>query len=623
MPDLVFVLPAQANIFWAEIVEATCDELESIGVRARVTREGFPPPERGLVYVLAPPHEYFALEVIRPGNPPPPTELLRRTIFICGEQPGTSHFDENVALASQAGAIFDLNRGAIRAFARRGVGAQPFQLGYTQRWDHRSNRKERDLDLLFMGSHSPRRDRYLAEFAEALWRWHCRFVLSDNSSPNFAPSGRYLADEAKWDALTRSKVLLNIHQGIVPYFEWARVVQTMANGCVLMTEHSTDFAPLEPGEHFLSAALHNAALVAETLLEDPDERERLEYNAYDFLRRELPMRHAAEELASAAEDVDRHPVVERSSGLFPRWRRVPPVALSGPFKGDDDIASLRRAVSNALSELRDVEHAIERSARLADGTATSEIAATSHGYRARKPRVWVLTVLSHAGERVEETLDSVVLGRYHDVGFLVVDDGTTDRSHQRVQRWIEGNQAFPGAVVRHAFRRGVSGSVNTALALIDSEFVLILPGGSSLFPHALGRLVAILDWDENAAFAYGMIKRHGIGAASGLGSIYPWEPARLIGGPYIDEIALVRTAVVALSRRLHHGRAVWTAGRRMTSGAASPSRVATVPSCLRSLRAARSAQRTSAADLSPGAAYEALAERHPTLMAGVPLPDER
>jgi hypothetical protein len=46
-------------------------------------------------------------------------------------------------------------------------------------------------------------------------------VLSDNSGPDFAPSGRFLADEAKWEALTRSKVLLNIQQRIVPYFEWA------------------------------------------------------------------------------------------------------------------------------------------------------------------------------------------------------------------------------------------------------------------------------------------------------------------------------------------------------------------------------------------------------------------
>jgi hypothetical protein len=613
MPELVFVMSAQANLFWAEIAQAICDELGAIGAQARVTTEGLPSPEPGLVYVLAPPHEYFALEVTGAGSPPPPPGLLRRAIFICGEQPGTSHFDENVALAPQGGAVFDLNRGAIREFARRGVKALPFQLGYTPRWDHRASQKDRDIDLLFLGSHSPRRDRYLAEFAETLWRWHCRIVLSDNSGPNFAPSSRYLADEEKWRALTRSKVLLNIHQGTVPYFEWARVVQTMANGCALVTEHSTDFAPLEPGEHFLCASLHNAALVAETLIEDDDAREKLVSSAYDFLRQELPMRRAAEELASVAENVDRHPVVERASGLLRPWRRGAPPSPRLSM-ADDGVASVRRAAGDVISELREVEQAIEQWGGSRDGTSPCEIAATSSAYGARSPRVWVLTVISDAGARVAQTLDSVVLGRYRDIGFVVVDDGTTDRADQRVQRWIKGHQSVPLVVLRQTFRRGVSRSVNVALPFAHGEFSLILPAGSSLFPHALGRMVAALDWDTNADFAYGLLQR--IGPSLTLASIYPWETDRLRAGPYIDEIALVRTAVLrsaggyTMDNRLDGWQAhdLWCGvAERGRSGAFVPEILAR----------RSSARRASPADLDPAAAYEALAERHPTLMVGV------
>jgi Glycosyl transferase family 2 len=617
VPELVFVMSAQANLFWAEIAQAVCDELEAIGVRARVTTEGFPPPERGLVYVVAPPHEYFALEVARPANPPPPKEVLRRTIFICGEQPGTSHFDENVVLAPQGGAVFDLNRGAIREFTRRGVRAMLFQLGYTPRWDHRgAEGNERDIDLLFMGSHSQRRDRYLADFAETLWRWHCRLVLSDNSGPNFAPSARYLADEGKWDALTRSKVLLNIHQGTVPYFEWARVVQTMANGCSLVTEHSTDFAPLEPGEHFVCAGLHNAALVAEALIEDNDARETLTTNAYEFLRRELPMRRAAEELASVAADVDQQPVVESASGMVRSWRRAAAFSPGVPPSSNDGVASVRHAVSDVLSELRDVEQAIERWGGSTDRMGPCEIAATSSSYGVRTPRVWVLTVIRRTGTRVERTLDSVVLGRYRDLGFVLVDDGTTDRAYERVQRWMRRHRSIPVVVLRHSFRRGVSRSVNGGLALADAEFTLILPAGSSLFPHALDRLVARLDWEEDADFAYGLIQRRDPDSGVGLDSIYPWEPARLRAGPYIDEIALVRTPVLRSAGGYTTDNRLdgWQAHDLWCGLAERGRHGAFVPEIL--ARGA-STQRASPADLDPATAYEALTERHPNLMAGV------
>jgi hypothetical protein len=611
MPELVFVLPQHANIFWTEIAEAACAELEAIGVSARTTTEGFPPPRRGLVYVLTPPHEYFALDVALRGNPPPPPEVLRRTIFICGEQPGTSHFDENVALAPQGGAVFDINRGSIREFVRRGVTALPFQLGYTERWDHRSEQEQRDVDVLFMGSLTPRRERWLAESAATLWRWHCRFVFSDNSRPNFAPSARFLADEEKWRALTGSKVILNVHQGGVPYFEWARVVQTIANGCALVTEHSTDFAPLEPGEHFLPAALENVALVAETLLEDDDRRRRLEQSAYDFVRRELPLRCAVEELASVAEDVDRHPVVVRASGLLRRWR---PLALPPQGESVDDrleVASLRRAVSGVLAEVRAVERALERAT--GENGPSVEIAVTSHAYGTRSPRVWVLTVWSDANDSVEATLDSVALGRYRDAGLIVVDD-STDGSDERVRGWVERHGALPLVALRHRLRRGTARSTNAALAFADGEFTSILPAGSSLFPHGLGRLVAALDWDQGADFAYGLVRREAIGGAA-LASVYPWEPARLRSGRYIHEIALVRTAVLrvvggyATDPRLEG----WQAHDLWCGLAEHGGRGVFVPEIV-----ARSpAGRTSPAELSPAAATEALRERHPTLMAGV------
>ena len=53
--------------------------------------------------------------------------------------------------------------------------------------------------------------------------------------------------------LTRSRVLLNIHQGDEPYFEWHRALQAIHCGAAVLTETSTDAEPLVPGRHFAAA----------------------------------------------------------------------------------------------------------------------------------------------------------------------------------------------------------------------------------------------------------------------------------------------------------------------------------------------------------------------------------
>lgn len=68
----------------------------------------------------------------------------------------------------------------------------------------------------------------------------------------------------KWDWLASTKVLLNVHRSDAPYFEWARVIEAAANGCVARPEDPDageyyryeDYrsmlveAPLPPGESF-------------------------------------------------------------------------------------------------------------------------------------------------------------------------------------------------------------------------------------------------------------------------------------------------------------------------------------------------------------------------------------
>src|ERR671936_181285 len=125
MPHLAFVMSRHQNLFFRELVEAIQEELSGLGVPHSVHTDGFPEARPDLVYVLVPPHEYFVLEDERPQDV---AGLLARSVFVCAEQPGTTHFDDNVKLAPYAAAVFDINPWAVREFHRRGVPLRHFQV---------------------------------------------------------------------------------------------------------------------------------------------------------------------------------------------------------------------------------------------------------------------------------------------------------------------------------------------------------------------------------------------------------------------------------------------------------------------------------------------------------------
>jgi len=298
--ELCFVLARGQNHFFFELADALRAELEATGVRTALSTSGFPDTDGDCVFALLPPHEYFALEGHRR---PPSGEALARTIFITAEQPESVHFRQNAALAPAAGALFDINERAVRAYRRRGHGAQHLQLGYTPSWDHFDPGGRRELDVIFMGAHTPRRGQILGGAASALSGLQTRLVLSDNSKPNSADAASFLAGEAKWRALSSARVLLNIHQGPEPYFEWHRALQAIHCGAAVLTETSTDLAPLEPGVHLEMGPPQQLAELSVALATDPERARRLAGDAYALIRERLPLSTGAGLLADAAEDL--------------------------------------------------------------------------------------------------------------------------------------------------------------------------------------------------------------------------------------------------------------------------------------------------------------------------------
>ena len=617
MAELAFVLAPGQNAFFRELAEALHHELGQLGVGASIVSGEFPEPRPGLVNVLIPPHEYAEL---RRGELP--FEQLGRTIFICAEQPGTHWFGSNLALTRLGGAIFDVNPASVRRMDELGIEAEHLPLGYTPLWDCFDPGAEPAIDVTFLGRASKRRERLLSGWAGTLARHRCRIVLSDNLRPNPASSESFVAGERKRELLADSKVLLNVHADEEPYFEWLRVLEAIHCGAVVVSEWSTDYAPLVAGEHFLSGRPETLHQLAAQILDDGDRRRAMRSAAFELIRDQLPMRAAAERLADAAEDLAANPRPSRRPAL-----RLPAPSGPEPTLGqvlqpirdrlDEPGAEMRRATKNArlaaIGTRRRLLAADDASAS-ENGAARAEVAAETPAWRQSTARVSVITPLYDHADHVEAALDSVRRGRYHDYELIVVDDGSTDGSAEVVRGWMQLHPDSPALLLRHPANRGLPSARNSAIEFARGELVLALDSDNELMPHALERLTEALDTDPGAAFAYGILEKFNDDGSLGLVSYLGWEPERLRLHNYIDALALMRRAVLlavdgyTTDMRLYG----WEDYDLWCKLAAQGMRGAHVKEILARYRIANSSM-LSVTDLSLADATHALAERHPEL----------
>jgi hypothetical protein len=564
--ELAFVLAPRQNLFFVELVAALRTEIEGLAGRASVHVGNFPPPRRDLVYVLVPPHEYFTLTHGRIGPSP---ETLKRTIFICAEQPGTNFFDENVVLAPRGGAVFDINRHAVRMFGSRGIHARHLQLGWTAQWDHLRER-ERDIDVLFMGCLTDRRGKALAGYGRSLQSRRTCYVLSDNSQPNSVPSGSFVVDDEKWDLLGRSKLLLNVHQGNSPYFEWLRVLQAASNGAVVVTEHSVDYEPLVPGRHFVTGSADSLGLLAERLLSDGDRWWRIQTEAYRMIRHDLPMRSSVRNLIATAADIAaKSPVPAQGDPFF---HQASPVAddsrllanamqPTSPSGGDPNAAVLRRVTKDLKLELLDLRRHISRielGFSLGQPPAKVELVSRTPTYGSAYPRVSVLVALYNHEAEIVDALNSLLRSSVYSWELIVVDDGSSDGSREAAARWMSAHRSEQVTLLAHPVNRGLGPARNTAMAWARGEYVFILDADNEIYPLCLERLTTALDSDSDAAFAYAILERFRGRDSLGITNTLPWDTTRFRTGNYIDAMALIRTALIrerfggfTTDRRLH------------------------------------------------------------------------
>lgn len=140
----------------------------------------------------------------------------------------------------------------------------------------------RDVDVLFYGTPSPRREAALRAIAEA-------------GVEVRSLSGVY--GEELRRAVERARIVVNVHHGDGAVFEFARLSRSLANRRCFVTESGgeEDVDPaLRPG--YVSVPVDRLASTCRALIDDPGRREAIAHRGHDLYRATDFSRHLAQVL---------------------------------------------------------------------------------------------------------------------------------------------------------------------------------------------------------------------------------------------------------------------------------------------------------------------------------------
>ncbi len=515
------VSASRQNVFFAELVDALGDELARTGVTIERAVDHFPAPREEMAYVFVP-HELFPLLM---ADAHPSAEQLRRSVAICTEQPGTHWFEESAQIAARAAHAIDINRVGVSALRRLGVDARFLQLGYTRRWDrwHGSPEAPRPIDVSLLAGATPRRLSAIARCANQLAGRRTELHLPEALVPHRADSEVFISGERKWDLLASSRLLLNVHRGELGYFEWQRAVEAIVNGCVLLSEHSLGFAPLVPGEHFLSVSFDSLDVALEAVLDDEPRLRRMRAAAYGLLREQCALSSSIGVLAEVIADAAASPFAATTVAGAPT-PRPKPEQLPAPAweqlgsRGSSRSPGGREGARRGRGE----------------GDRVERLGVT----RTSAPRVSVVLTVSDRAASVATAIESVAISDFADLELIVVDDASGDGAAIRAA--LAGAPWLAATLVTRADAGGTAPARNLGGELAAGELVFALDSRDSPYPHAFGRLVRALDETPESTFAYGIVAQATAEGWSGLTSYLGWDPAMLRYGNFVDAMAMVR-----------------------------------------------------------------------------------
>lgn len=315
------------NFFMKEIAEIFRSGFEDAGIAAQVHSENDTPPAAATHHIVIAPHEFFSLGN---GRKLASDEFVSRAIMYSTEQVQTTWFARSLPFLLRAKAVADMNQQTAAVLNKGGVKAVAIQPGFTpsfqpfgrsstlpdskafaslpadvRKFDTSNPSLEaRPLDILFLGSVSPKRERVLASLAPKFAGLNCFIYATRMSRPINQTTNPTASPAVTAALLQRAKILLNIHRDDYTYFEWWRLMQAFWQKTLVLTEPCFPHPVYKAGVHFLEEAPRHMPHLVEWLVRSQDgqaKAEEIRKNAYATFIEKSTAKHAALALLKAGE----------------------------------------------------------------------------------------------------------------------------------------------------------------------------------------------------------------------------------------------------------------------------------------------------------------------------------
>ncbi|MBW4648122.1 MAG: glycosyltransferase [Kastovskya adunca ATA6-11-RM4] len=271
-----------------EIAEIFAEGFRKNGVSVELLADEIPEinVEDNLIQIVVAPHEFYPLYLEKELTPSEVLKVSRNIYVLNVEQPGSSWFEIAYETAKNAKGVFDINWQGVNEFNKRDVPALHTPLGYEALFFEAENFNRnisKQIDILFIGSHSQRREMFLSKNADFFSKYNCYFVMTRIDKPNLPSSTGFYSGKKRNELLKSSKIIINIHFAERTYFEWHRILMAIGNHCLMISEPSNYIEPLVNGKHFVTTEIEDIICRCQYYLENESEMYRLTEQAYDFV----------------------------------------------------------------------------------------------------------------------------------------------------------------------------------------------------------------------------------------------------------------------------------------------------------------------------------------------------
>jgi GT2 family glycosyltransferase len=570
----------KSNLFIIEIGELIAAGFRELGCAANLRLDEVPvenPPSDTLQIVVTP-HEFYNLFLTEQVSRPRALELTRNVVLLCTEQPETVWFHGNLHWAASARGVADINALGVLAYRSRGLRSYHFHLGYhgMLAGPRQPPQPEREYDITFLGSMTPRREEFLAQHAVFFSEHRCHLRLVPLGFAKTNATRSYLTTADRNDLLGRSRILLNVHYSDEKYFEWHRMLAGLANGCCIISETCEGYGALAPGEHFIMVDREDLVPCCEYYLRHPDECARIAQQGLEFVRAHLRQAQACqaflEEVGGNGVTADGRlpgeiipdtPPVPLPRDLLRTFSRRKARSVKRALR--DDFRRLLGRTAEAAPQERQSELVLEelsthrlaaiekreafqtrlheQEKRRAAGETVWNLYENESYARSGTPELSIVITLFNYAHFLRDCLDSLTKGAVQlsaPPEIVIVNDASTDDSLIRARQFQE-KSALPIRIVDKRFNTGLADARNVGIALARAPFIFMMDADNLIFPHALRELLDAVSREDRAA-AYSLLCRFRGKPANrvGLLSYYDWDPEILVQYPYIDAMAMFR-----------------------------------------------------------------------------------